>query len=630
MVVTSRYHPYGGNFCSPPSGCYKACYPNDMVSMWCSWLPEDTGCEYTDLCNDFSYLINGFLIVVPFVLWAWINYRSWANSRAFSRSFHALSENESLRPGSEFLELAEERKNYVAAVSLVWWATSMKTLVGSCFKMEWENTAYLITASHVLSKMADIVLQFADGTCCKTEPRDWVKLAPDVSVLPLTGKFAHLASKLRTLHPGTAKRIDVNVVSAYDSRNGSVGLLRGPNSQECDSVGFGRVVYGGSTRAGFSGAPYINGKTVHGMHTNGGQLNTGYSASYIMMLLKMHFRNSESVPESSEIAMVQRALRTAQREDIEFQPVGQDEVQIKLGGQYFVLDTEDFYQVRRNNPDYFIDGRDYSKKYRDEIPEGVEVDPVIQHMDHAFEVLEKRLNEKMDHFLEKLGLDELRVKKVETSLSSIQLDLENHIDSQNTFTNETQDTLDAVLEVLDGQKETQDQLKEACDSMFNIGLKHLETSLNQQIENLKQQLQELRSTTPTYTNNPPCQDIPCSENISTPSCLPSKTSLQQPDLGCSVNIPQLPTRSVGMDEAFEEFKKWRSSTNTSVPEYASLREQFLTTLGLNDTQKNALIKRLRNWLQKQKVKMALQRMKENVQESASLYAFVEPVRAQRT
>jgi len=52
-----------------------------------------------------------------------------------------------------------------------------------------------------------------------------------------------------------------------------------------DAKLFGYLIYHGSTEGGFSGAPYMTGNQIAGIHSGGGQLNFGLSASYIQALL---------------------------------------------------------------------------------------------------------------------------------------------------------------------------------------------------------------------------------------------------------------------------------------------------------------------------------------------------------
>lgn len=53
-----------------------------------------------------------------------------------------------------------------------------------------------------------------------------------------------------------------------------------------DPVVFGGMLFRGSTERGFSGAPYMIGKQIAGIHQAGGQNNYGFNASYILTLLK--------------------------------------------------------------------------------------------------------------------------------------------------------------------------------------------------------------------------------------------------------------------------------------------------------------------------------------------------------
>jgi hypothetical protein len=60
-----------------------------------------------------------------------------------------------------------------------------------------------------------------------------------------------------------------------------------------------RVFYEGSTQPGFSGAPYVLGGKVIGMHTTGGP-NSGYAADFLSAMLECELRPREEVPESGD------------------------------------------------------------------------------------------------------------------------------------------------------------------------------------------------------------------------------------------------------------------------------------------------------------------------------------------
>lgn len=66
---------------------------------------------------------------------------------------------------------------------------------------------------------------------------------------------------------------------------------------ELDEV-FGRVVYSATTVPGYSGAAYVSGSALMGIHQSGGKVNGGYAASYIWCLVREQILRQE--PEGSE------------------------------------------------------------------------------------------------------------------------------------------------------------------------------------------------------------------------------------------------------------------------------------------------------------------------------------------
>lgn len=104
---------------------------------------------------------------------------------------------------------------------------------------------------------------------------------------------------------------------------------------------FGKVTYNGSTTHGFSGTPYIQHKTIVGMHLGAGMVNLGLDAAYMAMLLSIK-------PESTEdwlMDMIEEDQLNNRAVMWERSPIDPEEVYIKRQGKYFTMDADAFLTV---------------------------------------------------------------------------------------------------------------------------------------------------------------------------------------------------------------------------------------------------------------------------------------------
>jgi hypothetical protein len=98
-----------------------------------------------------------------------------------------------------------------------------------------------------------------------------------------------------------------------------------------DAKLFGYVIYHGSTEGGFSGAPYMTGNQIAGLHSGGGQLNFGLSASYIQALL--------TKPEDTAewLTKVKRKRGTLRYQRNKYNP---DEAIVFVDGRFHTVDLK--------------------------------------------------------------------------------------------------------------------------------------------------------------------------------------------------------------------------------------------------------------------------------------------------
>lgn len=149
------------------------------------------------------------------------------------------------------------------------------------------DCGYLVAPDHVLSR-EDVYAKGSQGKVSLAE-KDKITLYTDLSAVKMTeaefSKIGISVCKIGT-DPGVAYAQIVGPLG-----KGTTGSLKH------DPTRFGRMIYEGTTLPGYSGSAYCVGVQVHGMHTNGGSVNGGYSASFIWAILRME---ENMQPESSE------------------------------------------------------------------------------------------------------------------------------------------------------------------------------------------------------------------------------------------------------------------------------------------------------------------------------------------
>ncbi len=115
----------------------------------------------------------------------------------------------------------------------------------------------------------------------------------------------------------------VSICSASKEPEMSFGIM------SHDQKVFGGVVFHGSTKGGFSGAPYMLGKQIAGIHLGGGVMNYGVSASYVVALLQKQEDTAEWLQK------VRRKKGPVKYQRSKFNP---DEAIVFVDGRYHTVD----------------------------------------------------------------------------------------------------------------------------------------------------------------------------------------------------------------------------------------------------------------------------------------------------
>lgn len=150
-----------------------------------------------------------------------------------------------------------------------------------------------------------------DLIAIKLADRDWSQLAAPTAVISqvIPDKGVYVAV--------------VGVVG-----RGTTGVLRH------DPSVFGRVCYEGTTLGGYSGAAYTSGSQLVGVHTNGGAVNGGFSASYVWMLLNQ--KDKIKAEESED--WLRQAFQQGTRIKVDLGWGSPDEIRVRVGGKYAVVE----------------------------------------------------------------------------------------------------------------------------------------------------------------------------------------------------------------------------------------------------------------------------------------------------
>nr|UGO57254.1 MAG: hypothetical protein 2 [Riboviria sp.] len=194
---------------------------------------------------------------------------------------------------------------------------------------------YLIVNDHVLGLQEDVYLMGALRKPVKFNIDKFLFLQTDLLAVELPPAVqSQVGAKTAVIHhsvPDTG--VFASIVGARGL--GTTGVLRN------DPVLFGRVLYDGTTKAGYSGAAYCVGDKIVGMHQAGGTVNCGWSASYVWALLKSA---AKIVEEDTEDWLDKEFSRGAKiRIDRGF--LDPDEVRIQVNGRYANVSRAAFYSV---------------------------------------------------------------------------------------------------------------------------------------------------------------------------------------------------------------------------------------------------------------------------------------------
>lgn len=245
---------------------------------------------------------------------------------------------ESLREGSQ--EMPKIRPKVQAVVGRV--NGGVFELHGSAVRIN----EYLVVPAHVVSSALDderkIFVKGLQGVL-SIGVEDFIQLDTDLMAVKLTEvQFSRIGIAICNICESIPERGEwVDIVGVLDK--GTVGKLTH------DATCFGKAMYYGTTAAGYSGAPYMKGNQVVGIHCWGGRVNGGYSASFVKMLLNS--LESRLYEDSADFVRNVKKSGRVKRSDVKHIH-GYDEVQIRYNGQYHRVTREAWFAATGADMDF--------------------------------------------------------------------------------------------------------------------------------------------------------------------------------------------------------------------------------------------------------------------------------------
>lgn len=228
---------------------------------------------------------------------------------------------ESVRPGS--IETSLPMPKYQALVG---------QLVDGDFKAHGSTVRmgnFLVMPGHVFSFSEQVVV-FNKGNYLDITGLPYEDIETDLVAVQLAEhQFSKLLLSMPTIcHEFPDQGHYASIVGPVGK--GTTGVLKTDNSV------FGRVVYNGSTLAGYSGSPYVVGTSIAGIHQSGGAVNGGFSASYVWTLLKVLMKERDEGSEDWLRATFQRGRKIR----IDSKWGSPDEIRIQIGGRYSIVQKD--------------------------------------------------------------------------------------------------------------------------------------------------------------------------------------------------------------------------------------------------------------------------------------------------
>nr|QXV86559.1 hypothetical protein [Solemoviridae sp.] len=283
------------------------------LSAYCAWKIYDGG-ALTCAVSTLKVCIPGF---------RWVRRRLGYYEVCYGNQFSTITTSmESRRVGSEERDMTRPKSQCIIAQE-----TDGKMMVLGCAIRLDGN--HLVAPDHVIGGDENVE-KFAKGnqSWVSLKGKERILLDADLAAIYLTDK------ELSTIGVTVAK-----VGPVIDP--GTFGQVVGPECKgtigqvKNDPLCFGRLIYSGTTLGGYSGSAYTAGNHVLGLHQMGGNVNGGYSASYVRNLLMVHLKQRFETDERTIVNQFKAGKKIYWK--ISGDP---STVQVRVNGQYDLIDVE--------------------------------------------------------------------------------------------------------------------------------------------------------------------------------------------------------------------------------------------------------------------------------------------------
>lgn len=314
-------------------------------------VPETTKMEKVLIggiaCYGCYKLYNKGVIRLP-TKTAWNDFKLWMGyspNVVVRENTHAEQSRqfECLRPYSEEIEL-EAPKSQCMIGGMI---DGDFVVNGNAVLMGNELTWFLVMPEHVWISGENVWAkgrQSQVNLSYKRATDDVVNLAIDLLAVRITAKEMSIIgiSRIGVLSYLQDFGAEAKLVGCQGL--GTMGLLKH------DKRVFGRVVYDGSTKGGYSGAAYIVNNQIAGIHTYGSKSsNGGWNGGFIWMVLSHYIRNELGMNKAEEPEetpeWLERAAKGKKKIRVDRQWGDLDEVRIQVDGKYAVVNRKSMRTV---------------------------------------------------------------------------------------------------------------------------------------------------------------------------------------------------------------------------------------------------------------------------------------------
>lgn len=198
----------------------------------------------------------------------------------------------------------------------------------------------IVAPDHVLVDMgADSEKYFCgrnNGKRVSLRGIEIVQLDADLAMMSLTpAQFADIGIQEASVLAVAPMGQSVKIVGGFG--RGTSGIIKN------DLYAFGKTIYEGTTLPGYSGAAYAAGPQVLAVHQAGGQINAGFSASYVLCRVRNYL--NVRFEESADFLQAQFAAGNK----VTGRRIGVDEVAININGKFSVVGVDAVVKVFGRN-----------------------------------------------------------------------------------------------------------------------------------------------------------------------------------------------------------------------------------------------------------------------------------------